>query len=280
MSDTFYTPDPRPFWFVDSELLSIVLRAEISVAGRLLDHHPEVHHWFDNPVTEAEQRKICFSVAARYQVTFNMSDTIAERYEQVEPLNEKETRTIQRIGNLVLPDAPAWVIEMMTVIETIPSHLYASLPESLQTGRFENSREQLAAANALRTQERIQAFIQGVLDQQVERLSKRWSVTSPLAREYPSSHPDDFPLKKPVKRKAVRTRDKVRMKRDRIIAGIDDVSESPTEFLRLMDERDVKPQPTWSGWPGSWKEAYLDPRLRKLIHQDKSRALARVRRKK
>jgi hypothetical protein len=280
MSDTFYIPDPRPFWFVDSELLSITLRAEIAVAGRILDDCPELAQWFDSPETQTEQRKICFAVAARYKVTFNISDTIAERYEPSEPLDEKEKKTIQRIGNLIAPDAPAWVIEMKSVIETIPSHLYASLPESLQTGRFDDRSEQLEAANALGTREQIQAFIQGVLDQQVERLSKRWSVALPLAREYPSSHPDDLPLKKPVKRKAIRTRDKVRMKRDRTIFEIDDASETMTEFIRLMDERGVAALPTWPGWPGTWSQAYRDARLRRLIHQDKYRALERARRKK
>lgn len=280
MSDAIYVPEPLPFWFVESELLSIALRAEIGVAARLLEDHPELPHWFDSPETESEQRKICFSVAARYEVTFNMSDTIAERYEQSEPLDEKETKTIQRIGNLIVPDAPAWVTEMKSVIERIPSHLYASLPEPLQTGRFDESSEQLEAVKALSTREQIQMFIQRVLDQQVERLSKRWSVTIPLVREYPSSHRDDLSLKKPVKRKAVRTRDKVRVERDRMIAEIDDISPTPTEFIRLMDEWDVKPLPTWAGWPGTWTKAYRSDRLRRLIHQDKYRALERFRQKK
>jgi hypothetical protein len=82
----------------------------------------------------------------------------------------------------------------------------------------------------------------------------------------------------PTKRTSRRTHDKRRMKRDKLIAGIDEVSPTINGFLKLMDERSVQPQPTWSGWPGSWSKAYLDPCLRKLIHQDKSRALARVQR--
>jgi hypothetical protein len=67
------------------------------------------------------------------------------------------------------------------------------------------------------------------------------------------------------------------MSRDKLIVEIDAVSPTVVEFLKVMDERKVKHQPTWSGWPGSWVEAYKNPRLRKLIHQDKSRAIARAR---
>lgn len=279
MSDTFYIPDPRPFWFVPSELLFIALRAEIGVAGRLFEDHPELPHWFDNPETPTEERKICFAVAARCKVTFNMSDTIAGRYEPPSPLSGKETDTIQRINSLITSDAPAWVIEMDRVIERLPSHLRDALPEPLRGERSDGTNGQLEAVNAFSTQGHIQTFIQHVLDQQVERLSKRWSVALPLTREYPSGHPVDLQVKKPVKRKAIRTRDKVRMKRDRMIADIDDASQTMTEFIRLMDERGVAPLQTWPGWPSSWREAYKNRRLRRLIHQDKYRALDRARRK-
>ena len=55
------------------------------------------------------------------------------------------------------------------------------------------------------------------------------------------------------------------MLRDKTIAEIDDVAPTVLEFIKLMDERNVKPQPTWPGWPGSWSQAYKDPRIRKLI---------------
>lgn len=79
------------------------------------------------------------------------------------------------------------------------------------------------------------------------------------------------------KRKPKRKRDRQRMIRDNLIAELDEIAETPGEFLRLMDERNVKPQPTWNEWPGSWVKAYLNPRLRDLIHKDKSRALSRAR---
>jgi hypothetical protein len=79
------------------------------------------------------------------------------------------------------------------------------------------------------------------------------------------------------KQKGQRKHDKQRMIRDKLIAEIDEVAETIPEFLRLMDQRKVKPQPTWDDWPGSWVQAYLKTRLRALIHKDKSRALSRVR---
>lgn len=280
MNDLVYIPDPQPFWFVDSELLSDVISAEICLAGEILKKYPHLPEWFDNPQSRADERKICFAAAARANLIANISETIAARYEVVRPLTEEESKTFRRISNLIASDAPAWAKEMKSVIERIPSHLYALLPDSLQTERFDESVEQAEAVAALCTQDSIQAFIERALDQQVQRISKRWSTELPLARQYGSSHPTYPPPTKPAKRKATRTRDKVRMKRDRLIAEIDDIAQTPAEFIRLMDDRAVQPLPTWAGWPGTWVKAYRIERLCRLIQQDKYRVLKRVGRKK
>jgi hypothetical protein len=81
----------------------------------------------------------------------------------------------------------------------------------------------------------------------------------------------------PKKRNPRRRRDKQRVVRDKLIAELDEIAETPEQFIRLMDERKVQPQPTWKTWPGTWVQAYKDPRLRALIHKDKSRALKRAR---
>ncbi len=114
-------------------------------------------------------------------------------------------------------------------------------------------------------------------DQQLQRLERRWAAARPVANpviEIIKQRPE------PRKRKPRRTRDKLRLLRDKEIAEIDDIAETIGEFLQLMDEREVKPQPTWSTWPGTWLRAYKDPHLRELIHKDKSRALARTRKQR
>lgn len=175
MNDIFYVPDPQPFWFIESELLRKVLGAEISIASRLLSHSPELPCWFDNPETGAKQRKICFAVAARSKVIFNVSDTIASRYDPSGQLTNEEADTFRRMSNLIAPDAPTWALEMERVIDRIPSHMFAALPESLRKERFEeNDAEQAEAIKGLSKPEQIQVFIQSVLDEQIRRLASRW----------------------------------------------------------------------------------------------------------
>jgi hypothetical protein len=176
---------------------------------------------------------------------------------------------LSHTNNLVAADAPSWVLEINEVVGLLPFRIYDALPEPLRTQGYDaNNSEQVAsiksAADRLSTVEQIQALTQRVLNQQLRRLEQRWSAT---LLQVPQSK----------KRKARRTRDKLRMFRDQLIAGIDDVARTNSEFLHLMDERKVKPQPTWNQWPGSWVQAYKDPRLRELIHKDKSRSIARAR---
>jgi len=116
-----------------------------------------------------------------------------------------------------------------------------------------------------------------VFDEQLRRLEKRWAADR---LTFHSGKETIEASRIPSKRRRRRTADKLRHLRDEQIAEIDDISETITEFLQNMDERGVKPQPTWSGWPGSWVKAYRIGDLRVLIHKDKSRALARHRRRK
>jgi hypothetical protein len=132
-----------------------------------------------------------------------------------------------------------------------------------------------SAANKLSSLEEIQKLNTEIFGQQLQRLERRWSTSEPVTnlvreivvREQKSNKP-----------KSLRTPDKQRIARDKLIFQIDDAAPTIHEFVKLMDERKVPPQLTWSGWPGSWSKAYKDPRFRKLIQQDKSRALVRVRR--
>jgi hypothetical protein len=275
MNDILNIPDPQSFWFISSELLMEVLRAEIRVVAHFLAEHPELPDWFDDPEIEIEHRKICFAVTARCSVMLNISDTIAARHEPSEALTNEESDTFWRATNLVASDAPAWTLEMNQIVERMPWHLSNALPATLRQQRFdEDSIEQASAIRAFSTVGQIQTFIRTVFDQQWKRLEGRWKQT--MAAPLPT--PTPLPTSR-VKRKVRRTRDKLRMARDRMIAEIDELSPTVIEFLQLMDEREVKPQPTWI-WPGSWKKAYKDSSLRALIHKDKSRAISRFKKQK
>ncbi len=278
MSDVIYIPDPRPFWFIESELATDLLQAEIAKINRLSEEHPQLRGLFDASEATDSERKLCFALLARRKVLDVIYELFASRYEQSPALGDEESKALNVTNSLVASDAPDWVLEMDRVVDRLPAHLRDALPEYLRPeGYNSNDPVQMealeSAANTLNTVERLQTLIEEVLAQQFERLARRW--TPPLASAAPV-----VSIIGSQKRKLTRTRAKQRMDRDRLIAEIDDISKGVPEFLKIMDERKVRPQPTWSGWPGLWTTAYTIPRLRKLIHQDKSRAIARVKRKK
>lgn len=266
MNDIAYVPDdPQPFWFVDSKLTGDLLRAEIAKVNGLVEQYPQIRSFFGVPESTVSQRGLCFTLLAHRKVLDVIYDRFASFYEDSPSLGEEESRALQSTNGLVTADAPDWTLEMNRVAELLPSHIFFALPQSLRAGGYNtNDAAQMkiieSTADSLRSVERLQTLIEGVIDQQLARLTRRWPV--------------------PKKKKVHRTQDKVRGRRDQLIAEIDDISQTFTEFIRIMDERNVKPQPTWSGWPGSWKEAYKNRRLRRLIQQDKSRALLRARRHK
>jgi AcrR family transcriptional regulator len=271
----------NPFWFASEELLTDLLRAEIHTITELFERHPDLHEFFDLPEATVPQRAACFVLLAHRELMGEIYETFAGRYEQSPSLGEEEKDVLRRTQNLFDSDAPAWVLEVNEVAEHLPSRICDALPEPLHRGGFIDSKSAeaeaiRAAASELSSVQQIQALSGKVLDQQLQRLEGRWAAARPVAnpsREIIVQGPG------PSRRKGRRKRDEQRMSRDKLIAEIADISPTPFEFLKLMDERKVKPQPTWI-WPGSWLQAYKDPHLRKLIQQDKSRALARVQRKR
>jgi hypothetical protein len=268
---------PWPFWFVSSQCLAEVLRAEIKAIIQLFAKYPDLRKLFDAPQVTIPERTMCFQLLAHRKVMEMIDQTLVDRYEPPLAFNEEESSALGTSANLVTSDAPDWTREMGEVTERLPVHIHRALPELLRergfyTGDPVKDEAVRSAAKTLDTVEQIQALTSGVFDEQLKRLKERWSATIGQAGALNNAG-------RPSKRKALRTHDKQRMIRDKLIAEIDDVSETITEFLQLMDERKVRPQPTWSGWPGSWKEAYKNPRLRELIHKDKSRALSRAGRK-
>jgi hypothetical protein len=114
----------------------------------------------------------------------------------------------------------------------------------------------------------------------LHRLEERWlpiAVRVPEIFVQTQVAPSDTQPVEPKKRKLKRRRDRQRVVRDKLIAELDEIAQTPEEFIRLMDERKVQAQPTWKAWPGTWVQAYKDTHLRALIHKDKSRALKRAR---
>lgn len=280
--------DTNPFWLVSSELLGDVFRAELKAIARLFSNYPDLHKFLDAPQATIQQRTTCFELLVHRKILEIIDETLVGRYEDPLVFNAEEQSTIAKSANLVTSDAPAWVLEMNEVAGWLPARIHAALPELLRDHVLyviDPGKKEAAfrmAAETLGTVEQIQSLIAQVFDEQLQRLTERWSAALPVVHNEGLPHQSDgLPATQHVlRRKPTRTRDKQRIARDRLIAEIDDASETVTEYLKLMDERKVKPQPTWAGWPGSWKQAYKDPLLRRLIHQDKSRALSRVRHRK
>jgi hypothetical protein len=274
----------NPFWFANEELLTNLLRDEIHLVTELFAKYPGLPEFFDLPEASVQQRAACFALLAHRRLMGEIYETFAGRYEQSPSLGDEEKDVLRRTQNLFAGDAPAWVLEINEVAELLPSRIYDALPEPLRSGGFgfdSNNSTQVetirAAAKTLISVEQIQALTGRVVDEQLQRLEGRWSAARPVAN---LGREIIVQGRGPTKRTGGRTRDRQRMSRDKLIAEIDDVSPTINEFLKVMDERRVQPQPTWSGWPGSWSQAYKDPRLRELIHKDKSRALVRVRKRR
>jgi hypothetical protein len=274
----------NPLWFASEELLTDLLRDEIHLVTQLFARHPDLREFFDLPEASVEQRAACFAVLAHRTLMELIYETFTGRYQPSPSLGDEENDVLRRTQGLVAPDAPAWVLEVDQVAGLLPSRIFDALPEPLRRGGFHASDPAhveviRSAATELSCLQEIQALSRKVLDQQLRRLESRWSTSEPVTnlvreivvREQKSN------TNKP---KNLRTPDKQRIARDKLIFQIEDAAPTIHEFVKLMDERKVPPQLTWSGWPGSWSKAYKDPRLRKLIHQDKSRALARVRRER
>jgi|HubBroStandDraft_2_1064218.scaffolds.fasta_scaffold30927_2 hypothetical protein len=279
--------DTNPFWFVSSEVLTGVYRAEINVIAQLFSNYPALRKFLDTPQATIQQRTTCFELLVHRRIIEVVDETIAALYEKPLTFNEDESRAVSKSANLVTSDAPAWVLEMNAVADWLPTRIHAALPEGLRDHVLcviDPKKREAAfrlAEETLGTLEQVQSLIARVFDEQLQRLSERWSVTtSPVHSESHFDRSNRRPAaQRIVRRKLNRTRDKLRIARDRLINEIDDTSQTMREFIRLMDERNVKPQPTWQ-WPGSWSRAYQDPHLRKLIHQDKSRAISRALRNK
>jgi hypothetical protein len=258
------------------------MRAELNTLHQLLTEYPDFRKWFDSPKATLSERKVCFALLAHRKLCQLIDEKRVSMYDDPLSLDDRQLHALSQTSNLVAGDEPAWVREMNEVVERLPPRILAALPEPLRsqsfnTGNPEKDEASRSATMTLSTVEQIQALTEQVIDQQWRRLAGRWPTT--IVSQAPPMQSNGKTLQ-PNKKKSPRKRDKQRIGRYQEIAEIADISETNIEFLQTMDERKVKPQPTWSGWPGSWVQAYKNERLRKLIHQDKSRAISRARQRK
>jgi DNA-directed RNA polymerase specialized sigma24 family protein len=187
----FYIPDPEPFWFVGSELLADLFHAEIAKVNELGEQHGQIARLFDFPEASVSQRRLCFAVLAHGKVLEIISELFASRYEPSPPMSEEESRALNLTGGLPASDAPDWVLEMDRVVDRLAVHLKDALPDPLRRESY-NAVDPVqmsaieSAAKTLDTVENLRTWIEGVLDQQMLRLLRRWT---PVTAERESPKP-------------------------------------------------------------------------------------------
>ena len=250
-----YEPSyPRPFGFATSELLTGVLRAEINLVSQLLAKYPNVRKLLDEPHATVQQRTACFTLLAHRKLMEMISEVFASRHQESPALSDVESDAVRRTNNLVADDAPAWALEMHQVVERLPAHIYAELPEPLRT-----------AKDLLNNAEQLQALTARVLDQQSKRLVQRWSKGVVKVRG-------------PNKRKGWEQREKLyeairrALNANRSLQGI--------ELCAELDRRHAPPLCDWvvrGEWRKglTWKEAWSNKRLRSRIRRVRQEAQKR-----
>jgi hypothetical protein len=183
---------PCPFWFASAELLANVLHAETNVVAQLLAKYPDLPNLFDAPEATIPQRSACFVLLAHRKLIEAIDETFTGRYEERPSLPDVESKTLRNTHNLVAADAPVWVSEMYQVVQQLPAYLNASLPDLLRAGGYQHDNPEKMraielAVETLSSVEQIQALAERVLDEQLQRLVRRWStgVASSLNNEAP-----------------------------------------------------------------------------------------------
>jgi len=177
--DDEYSLDPVPFWFARSELLADLWHAELRILIRSLADNPDLLKLFDVPDATLAQRSAGFVLLAHREVLSMIDETLVGRYEESPCLDDLESRAFYSTANLVPADAPAWVVEMHNVVTLLPDRILQALPQPLRKQAFDqNNPAQAAALPSLSTVEQIQSLVAGVFEQQLRRLTGRWSVAS------------------------------------------------------------------------------------------------------
>ena len=182
----YHIAHPRPFWFVESDLLADLLHAEISKVNTILARRSDLESFFESPDATISQRKLCFLVLAHGKVLEIVNDLFASRYMPSPRLSEEDSRILNSIGELAVSDAPDWVIQTERVVDRLAVHLKEALPEPLKAASYRTDDPVEIAAiesavKSLMRLENLQSLIDRVVDQQFQRLSGRWvsSVKKP-----------------------------------------------------------------------------------------------------
>jgi len=265
--DDIYPSSPRPFWFASEDLLTEVLLTEINAVNQLFARYPDLPILFDRPQAAVLQRTACFALLAHRKLMGIIYETFASRYEQTPPLGEDESNALRRTHSLVAADSPSWVLEMNEVVERLPLYIHNELPGPLRLGGFDsNNLAQVeairSAAKTLSTVDQIQALTRGVLDQQLQRLERRWSATA-------------MPVRGPNKRRGWEQKQKLYVAIQKVLSAKQDLQ--GMEFCAELDKRHALPLYDWTKrgeWREglTWKEAWGDPDLKRKIRRVRQEA--------
>lgn len=264
----FELPDPDPFWFIDTELLIKIWRAEVNAITLLCAKYPNFPELFDAPDASIPQRTACFRLLTRRKCLDMLEESNASRINEPFPLSNEDASALGCSQNLVAPDAPAWAREIKEISDLLPFRIVESLPEPLRREGFnrkddaENEALRLAVA-ALSTIEQVQAVTDRVFNEQLRRLKKRW--LAPVAQ-----------AKKPNERKGWEQRLKLYGAIRKILTASPGLQGIP--FCAELDKRHALPLYDWikSGeWPDglTWKEAWRNPTLRRRIRRVRQEAM-------
>lgn len=268
MSDFPYVPPPQPFWFASSELAADLLHAEIVTINKVIEQHPELPSLFDAPEATASQRKLCFTLLAHRTVLEIVDELFAGRSEQPPSFGEEQSNALRSTNGLVTNDAPDWALAISRVVDALPYHFFNALPGPLRVGGFNrDNAEQMqaiqSAKETLITVDQIQALIERVLDQQLQRLSQRWSAGITRVR-------------RPNKRRGWEKREKLY---EAIRTALK--ANPSLQGMALCAELDKRHAPPLFDWMKSeewregltWKEAWKIPNLKRKIRRVRQEAM-------
>jgi hypothetical protein len=225
----------NPFWFVNHELLVVLLKDESHLVAELFAKYPKLREFFDLPEATVEQKAACFALLVHRRLIEEIDEKFLGMYQEPPSLGEEGKDISEWTQDLFADDAPLWVNEINSVAERVPSRIYEALPEPLRRGGFSASDPTQveiisSAANKLSSLEEIQKLNKEVFDQQLQRLERRWFTSEPvtnLVREIVVRE------RKSNKPKSLRTPDKQRIARDKLISQIDDAAPTIHEFVKL-----------------------------------------------
>jgi hypothetical protein len=280
---------PEPFWFVSSKVLADLMRAELDTLNQLITERPDFRNLLDTPEATLPQRKVCFALLAHRKLFQIVDEQLVSRYDDSPALDQNQSNALAHTRNLVVDDAPAWVLEMNQSIELLPYRMLEALPEPLhRQGFYTNDPAKDAAirsaADALNSIEQIQTLTKEVLDRQFLRLANRWPTTKPVSVSPPVQinqpvHTTVILHKEargPNKRKGWQQRLKLYSTIQKVLSK--KPSLTGAKFCAELDNRHALPLVDWetSGeWRNglTWKEAWSNPTLRRRIRRVRQEAM-------